>query len=65
MGRREQDRVEGLDPPLRFDYVIVGSGSAGCALANRLSADPSASVLVLEKTPREPWWLPRYRSRRW
>jgi choline dehydrogenase len=31
-----------------FDTVIVGGGSAGCALANRLSADPSRSVLVLE-----------------
>ena len=32
----------------RYDYVIVGGGSAGCALANRLSADPATSVLVLE-----------------
>ncbi len=31
-----------------FDYVIVGAGSAGCALANRLSADETKSVLLLE-----------------
>ncbi|WP_310528958.1 choline dehydrogenase [Nocardioides sp.] len=32
----------------RYDIVIVGGGSAGCAVANRLSADPGTSVLVLE-----------------
>jgi len=32
----------------RFDVVIVGGGSAGCALANRLTEDPGVRVLVLE-----------------
>ena len=41
-----------------FDYVIVGGGTAGCLLANRLSADPNNTVLLLEAGGKDDWiWI--------
>ncbi len=41
-----------------FDYVIVGGGTAGCVLANRLSQDPDISVLLLEAGGKDSWhWI--------
>ncbi|KAI9348480.1 hypothetical protein BDR26DRAFT_892050 [Obelidium mucronatum] len=60
--RRAARTTAQLPHRAQFDYVIVGGGSAGCALANRLTEDPTVSVLLVEagadraKDPRV--WLP-------
>src|SRR5215211_3602013 len=46
--RRFRHRIDRDEMSLSFDFVIVGAGSAGCVLADRLSADGKNSVLVLE-----------------
>lgn len=43
-------RLEG-----EFDYIVVGAGTAGCIVANRLSADPSKRVLILEAGGKDNW----------
>jgi choline dehydrogenase len=54
---RQNKRGFGVET-VEFDYVIVGAGSSGCVLANRLSADGRYRVLLLEAGPRDNYiWI--------
>ncbi|MBX7453851.1 GMC family oxidoreductase N-terminal domain-containing protein [Mycolicibacterium sp. 3033] len=56
--KRNGGTVPGTTAVAEFDYVIVGAGSAGCLLANRLSANPDHRVLLIEAGGNDDWfWI--------
>ena len=45
---RANQSERGKQPLEAYDYIVCGSGSAGCAIVNRLALDPSVSILLVE-----------------